>query len=80
MLSDLGRGRSNLSLIEERTVTVRGEDVTASIREGVGDDGEQFRSLDVAFQGKNGPALLVMSFPAIYWDEAVVQQVLDSLR
>ena len=67
MLGELVPGASDqqtrMTVIETRPVTVREQDVTLVISDGVNSEGETYRQAAVPFQGKGGPALLVLSEP-----------------
>lgn len=72
--------RTRMTVIESRPVTVRGEETTLVISEGVNSEGASYRQAAVAFQGKGGPALLVLSEPIESWDQASVDAFLASIH
>lgn len=84
MLADLAPGSSNpntrLTVIENRAVTVRGQAATLVVSDGVNSDGGAYRQTTLAFQGKGGPALLVISEPSERWDQATVDALLASIQ
>jgi hypothetical protein len=83
-LTDLVPGSSNpntrLTVVENRAVTVRGQAATLVVSDGVNSEGGTYRQITVAFQGKGGPALLVLSEPTERWDQATVDALLASIQ
>lgn len=84
MLTELVPGSSDANarttVIENRPVTIRGQEVTAVISDGVNHEGGTYRQAMVAFQGKGGPALLVLSEPTDRWDQAALDAFLTSIK
>lgn len=84
MLNELVPGASDpdtrMTVVENRPVTVRGQDATLIISEGTNHDGELYRQATVAFQGKGGPALLLFSESTAAWDANVLDELLTSIR
>lgn len=84
MLSQLAPGSSDpntrMTVIETRTATVRGQEATVVISEGVNSENLRYRQLTVAFEGKSGPALLVFSESVNAWDQETVDAFLESIR
>jgi hypothetical protein len=84
MLTELAPGSSDsntrMTVIENRPVTVRGQQVTLVISDGVNHEGNSYRQGMVAFQGKGGPALLVFSESLNLWNDDVVNTLLDSVQ
>lgn len=68
------------TLIEERPVTIRGQEVTLSISEGTSSDGTTFRSATATFQGRGGPSLLVIAGPIEEWDIEMVEAFIASMQ
>lgn len=83
-LSQLAPGSSDpntrTTVIENRPVTVRGQDVTLVISDGVNHEGTSYRQATVAFQGKGGPALLVLSESLDLWSDETVSAFLASIQ
>jgi hypothetical protein len=84
MLAELVPGSSDpntrLTVIENRAVTLRGQEVTMVISDGINHGGDTYRQATVAFQGKGGPALLVLSEPTNRWDQSAVDAFLASIE
>lgn len=75
-----GSGDNRMTVIENRPVTVREQEVTLVISDGVNHDGDAYRQATVAFQGKGGPALLVISEPTDRWNQSVVDAFIASIK
>jgi hypothetical protein len=84
MLTQLAPGSSDsntrMTVIENRPVTIRGQEVTLVISDGVNHDGDPYRQATVAFQGKGGPALLVLSESLDLWNDETVGDFLASIQ
>lgn len=72
--------QTRMTIIETHPVTVRGQEVTLVISEGVTSEGETYRQITVPFKGKGGPALIALSEPVSRWDQAKVDTFLASIR
>jgi hypothetical protein len=59
---------------------VRGQETTLVINEGVNSEGVTYRWVTAAFQGKGGPALLVISEPVTRWSQETVETFIASIR
>lgn len=75
-----GDPQTHMTVIETRPVTVRGQEVTLVISDGVNSEGASYRQAAVAFQGLGGPVLLVISEPVDSWDQAKVDALLASIH
>ena len=84
MLTQLAPGSSDpntrLTVIENRPVTVREQEVTLVISDGVNHEGNTYRQATVAFQGKGGPALLVLSESMDRWNNEIIDALLASIH
>lgn len=84
MLTQLAPGSSDtntrMTVIENRTATVRGQEVAVVVSEGVNSENVSYRQMTVGFQGKGGPALLVLSETVESWDQASVDTFLASIQ
>ena len=72
--------QTRMTVIETRPVTVREQEGTLSISEGVTSEGESYRQAVVAFHGKGGPALVVLSEPVTRWNQETVDAFIASIR
>lgn len=75
-----GDRHSRLTVIENGAATIRGEAATVVVSDGVNSDGEQYRQVTAGFQGKGGPALLVIEEPLHRWDQASVDAFIASIQ
>ena len=69
-----------MTVIENRPVTLRGQEVTLIVSEGVNSENVSYRQISVAFEGKGGPALLLFSESVEAWDQAAVDEFLASIH
>ena len=78
------QGRGNLDnkrVIDTRDLTIRGKPARAIVQEGTTKGGsETVRQLMVAFQGKGGVAMLMLTASAAEWDQASIDQMIESIR
>jgi hypothetical protein len=84
MLTQMAPGSSDwetrMTVIENRPVTIRGQEATVVISEGTNHDGEPYRQATVAFQGKGGPAMIFLSDTVENWDQNAVDAFLASIQ
>ena len=80
MVVGSGDPQTRITVIETRSVTVRGQETTLVISDCVNSDGLAYRQAVVAFQGNGGPALLVFSEPIESWDSDMVDTLLASVH
>lgn len=69
-----------VKMVAQVPVTIRGQQVTATINEGVSSDGQPFRMAVAAFEGKSGPALVMLEEPIARWDQARMDALFASMR
>lgn len=69
-----------LSVIDEMITTIRDQEVVLTISEGADSDGQQIRQLMGLFQGKGGPTMLMIIGPTQGWDQATIDQFIQSIR
>jgi len=72
--------QTRMTIIETRPVTVREQEVTLVISEGITSEGETYRQVTAAFQGKGGPALLMFSKPVTSWNQQTVDALIASIH
>lgn len=69
------------ALVEQKPVTIRGEETTLSISEGTNEKGETYRMASTTFKGKSGgPTVLMIVVPADQWDEQMVEDFIASIQ
>ena len=75
-----GLARADMTEVGEEETIIKGEPVTLIVREGVTDDGEQMRQVTGLFEGKDGPALLMVAGEVDAWDTEMVDRFIASIR
>ena len=75
-----GLARADMTEVGEEEALIKGEPVTLIVREGVTDDGEQMRQVTGLFEGKDGPALLMVAGEVDAWDTEMVDRFIASIR
>jgi hypothetical protein len=69
------------ALVEQKPVTIRGEETTLSISEGTSNKGETYRMASTSFQGKGGgPTIVMVVAPAEQWDDQMVEDFIASIQ
>ncbi len=71
---------TDMMLIEQEPVTVRGQETTLNISEGTSSDGETYRMATATFQGQGGPALAMVAGPIDEWDQDKVEDFIRSIQ
>jgi hypothetical protein len=72
--------RMETTLIEEKPVTIRGQERILSIAEGTSSEGVIYRTATATFEGRNGPALVMLASPIAEWDLEMVETFLASIE
>jgi hypothetical protein len=72
--------QASLKVVETRELTVRGQTAAMVVSDGVNSDDQPYRQVTVAFQGKGGPALLVISEPTDRWNQENIDAFLASIH
>lgn len=72
--------QTRMTVVDTRTATVRGQDVTLVFSKGVDSQGEIYAQVMAPFKGKGGPALLVLSEPIARWKMENVDAFLASIH
>ena len=67
-------------IIEQKPVTIRGQDVTLTISEGISSDGVEFRMATARFEGRGGPALAMIAGPLSEWDGEMVTKFFEYIQ
>ena len=75
-----GAGAVNMEVVGEAQVTVKGEPVVMTVREGPAEGGERIRQMTGLFQGKEGPTVLMVMGDVADWDQPVVDGFIASIR
>ena len=84
MLNEGGRSEpwagSTITEVEQKPVTIRGQESTLNIGKGQSSNGEDFRVATVEFQGNGGQALLMVAGPVEEWDLEMVETLIASVH
>lgn len=75
-----GQRGFTVTSVETKTMTIRGQEVTAAISEGTDDTGASFRQMIAAFEGNNGTAMLMIMGSIEEWDQTMVNDFIKSMR
>lgn len=72
---------TDTQIVEQKPVTIRGEETTLSISEGTNEQGVLYRMANAKFQGNGeGPALFMVIGPADEWDTQLVEDFIASIQ
>ncbi len=72
---------TDMSLIEQKPVSIHGTETTLSISEGMTKEGVPYRMANATFQGHGeGPALFMIVGPQDQWDMQLVEDFISSIR
>ena len=74
-----------LRLIEEGTndpnnVTICGQETTLNVSEGINIDRRDYRYATAKFEGRGGPALVMVATPVDIWDSEMVDDFISSIQ
>ena len=75
-----GDPQTRMTVVETRSVMVRGQETTLVINDAVNSEGRVYRQAAVGFQGNGGPALLVFSESLENWDENILNSLISSIK
>jgi hypothetical protein len=65
---------------EEQQTRIKGELVTLTVREGTTRDGQRMQQVTGLFEGKGGPAVLMVMGDVDTWDQPLVDNFIASIR
>jgi hypothetical protein len=71
---------AHTTVVEEKPVTIRGQGTTLTISEGTSSDGTLYRTAIANFQGKGGPAVVMIAGPMEEWDSEMVETFMSSIQ
>lgn len=72
--------QTRMTIIETYSITVREQEVTMVVSEGVTSEGETYRQVMIPFQGNGGPALAMLSEPVARWNQEQVDAFIASIH
>ena len=79
-ISETSNAQNQFHTIETLPVIVDGQETTLNISEGFNGEGLDYKQAMITFQGKSGPALLVLSNLSEEWDENSLASLIESLH
>ena len=68
------------TLVEQKPISIRGQQTMLNISEGISSDGVAFRMATAKFAGKGGPSLLIVAGPIVEWDDGMVEAFIESIQ
>jgi len=68
------------TLLEQKSVHIRGQETTLNISESLSAAGITYRAATATFQGRGGPAVLMIASPIDEWDSEVVEAFIASIQ
>jgi len=72
--------RKEMRVVEKREATIRGQQVTLLVSEGINSEDLPYREITAIFTARGGPALVSISSPVTYWDDSLVDQFIASIE
>ena len=75
-----GRRGLKMEVVDVKKMTIRGQEVDVTTFEGKDDNGFVMRQVLATFPGKDGTALLMIMGLAQTWDEAEIDQFIESIH
>lgn len=75
-----GRRGFTMTVVETKTVTIRGAEAEVIIYEGTDDKGETIRQLITTFPGKDGTAMLMIMGSPQNWDQEEIDAFIESIH
>jgi hypothetical protein len=81
MQRTMGDQNVDMELVEEKTVTIRGQEVSLSVYEGTDEQGFAMKQVVSGFfEGKKGLVTLMIMGQETEWDQTEVDAFIDSIR
>jgi len=71
---------SRAKVVEEKPVTIRGQETMLTTSEGISSDGTPYRTAIATFQGRGGPAFVMIAGTLDEWDTAMVENFIASIQ
>lgn len=69
-----------LRVVDYQTGVIRGQEIELVVSEGVNHEGQTYRQVSGAFQGRGGQAMVLVSGPVESWDQEMVDEFIASIR
>jgi hypothetical protein len=75
-----GSAAREIEVVDRVSATIRGQETTLVVSEGVNWEGQTFRQVSGIFQGDGGQAFVVFERPVDQWDQAEVDDFIASIQ
>jgi hypothetical protein len=76
-----GQSSNNMRVVESRDLTIRDKPARMIVQEGTSSETSvALRQLMVAFQGKGGVCMLMLTVPADQWDQESIDRMVESIH
>ena len=72
--------KTETTIVEQKPVTICGQETTLNISEGISSDGVEFRMATAKFKGRGGPSLVMIAGPLEEWDADMVETFIESIQ
>lgn len=70
----------NMEVVDERPITIRGQEVMLTTSEGTSDEGQALRQANAIFMGKRGTTMLMISGSRTEWNQEALDTFIASLQ
>ena len=71
---------TDTKIIEQKAVTIRGQETTLNISEGINLDRHDYRYATAKFEGRSGPALVIVATPVEIWNMELVEDFISTIQ
>ena len=67
-------------IIEQKPITIRGQETKLNVSEGINIDKHDYRYATAKFEGRSGPALVMVATPVDEWDMEMVEDFISTIQ
>jgi hypothetical protein len=71
---------TEMTLREQVPVNIHGQETTLNISEGTSSNGITYRTATANFQGRGGPAMVMVATPLGEWDREMVEEFIATIQ
>jgi len=71
---------TDMKIIEQVPVIIHGQETTLNVSEGMNLDGQNYRYATAKFEGRGGPALVMVATPVDEWDLEMVEDFISTIQ
>lgn len=75
-----GLDSADMASVDQQETIIKGQPVTLTVREGANQNGRSLRQITGLFEGKGGPAVLMVTGETSTWDQPLVDRFIASIR